>query len=274
MTRVTLVVENTTRSAGLLAEHGLSLWIDTGRHRVLFDCGQGMAMPHNAERLGIDLGSADAIVLSHGHYDHVGGLEHALEAAPHAALWLHPDARQRKFRQLDDGGAKRLSTDFVEAGEFGEREVRYARDPAEVVAGVWLSGEIPRVHSDEDTGGPFFRDQALSQPDPLADDMALIIDCGEALGVVFGCAHAGAMNTLDHIRRQHRGRPVHTLLGGLHLANAGRRRLDATCAYLRELGPRCAGFCHCTGRAALCRLAAALPESFTETSCGTSMEIP
>ncbi len=90
MIALTLLSENTVRGAGLLGEHGLAYWLDTGTHRVLFDTGQGMALQPNAAKLGIDLGRADAIVLSHGHYDHVSGLPMALQAAPAAELWFHP----------------------------------------------------------------------------------------------------------------------------------------------------------------------------------------
>ena len=78
MITITVLAENTARGAGILGEHGLAFWIETGTQRVLFDTGQGMALVPNAARLGIDLATADAIVLSHGHFDHVGGLEAAL----------------------------------------------------------------------------------------------------------------------------------------------------------------------------------------------------
>ena len=101
MTTVTLLAENTARGMGILGEHGLAWWIDTGAHRVLFDTGQGLVLESNARRLHVDLASAHAIALSHGHLDHVGGLELALAAAPQATLYLHPRAIEPKFTGSD-----------------------------------------------------------------------------------------------------------------------------------------------------------------------------
>ena len=108
MITITVLVENTARGPGILGEHGLAWWIDTGTHRVLFDTGQGMALTHNATRLGIKLAQADAIVLSHGHFDHVGGLEEALAAAPQAPLFFHPRGIEAKFTGTDPMAARRI----------------------------------------------------------------------------------------------------------------------------------------------------------------------
>ena len=199
MISLTILSENTVRGAGLLGEHGLSYWLDTGTHRVLFDTGQGMVLEKNAAKLGIDLGQADAIVLSHGHYDHVSGLPYALEAAPDASLWFHPAATEQKFIRSPKGAARRISTDFVEAGDFGKsRIVHRVTEPAEVVPGVWVTGGIPRTNDFEDVGGPFFLDEALAIPDPMADDMAVFLPGGDWLSVIFGCAHAGGIALRQH----------------------------------------------------------------------------
>jgi 7,8-dihydropterin-6-yl-methyl-4-(beta-D-ribofuranosyl)aminobenzene 5'-phosphate synthase len=139
MISVTILVENTARGAGILGEHGLSFWIDTGAHRVLFDTGQGMALTHNAARLGINLVQADAIVLSHGHFDHVGGLETALTAAPGAPLFFHPRAVEAKFSGSDpQAGPRRISTAYVEREGFRNprRRIVATSKPCEVVPGV------------------------------------------------------------------------------------------------------------------------------------------
>jgi len=269
-----MLCENTVRGAGLLGEHGLAYWMETGSHRVLFDTGQGMALVHNARRLGIDLGRADAIVLSHGHYDHVSGLPAALEAAPRAALWLHPAATAKKFIRSPEGPARRISTDFMEAAEFGPgRAVHRITEPSEVVPGIRVTGGVPRTNDFEDVGGPFFLDEELSIPDPMADDMAVYVPGAAGLSVIFGCAHAGGINTLDHIFQQTGRREVHTLIGGLHLAAASAGRMDRTVEALRALTPQRMGFCHCTGAAAVHQIWSEFPGSCLEVHAGKNLSL-
>ncbi len=269
MISLTILSENTVRGAGLLGEHGLSYWLDTGTRRVLFDTGQGMVLEKNAAKLGIDLGQADAIVLSHGHYDHVSGLPCALEAAPEAALWLHPAATEKKFIRSPKGKPRRISTDFMEVGDFGKsRIVHRVTGPAEVVPGVWVTGGIPRTNDFEDVGGPFFLDEGLAVPDPMDDDMAVFLPGSAGLSVIFGCAHAGGINTLDHIFGQTGNLPVHTLIGGLHLAAASPDRMNRTVAAFRALTPQRMGFCHCTGAPAIHRIWNEFPDACMEVHAG------
>lgn len=264
---MTVLCENTVRGAGLLGEHGLAWWVDTGTYRVLFDTGQGQALEHNARKLNIPLEKADAIVLSHGHYDHVGGLPRALEIAPNAELWLHPEARKPKFSKMPNGRPKRISTAFMEHGDFGAaRNVREISAPCEVVPGVWVTGEIPRRNNFEDVGGPFFLDEALTQPDPLLDDMALY--CPTSGTVIFGCAHAGAINTLTWIEEALPKAPIRSLVGGLHLLVASEKRIERTIEALQVRNPECLAFGHCTGFAAVHRLLATFPSQSSELYAG------
>jgi 7,8-dihydropterin-6-yl-methyl-4-(beta-D-ribofuranosyl)aminobenzene 5'-phosphate synthase len=274
MVSVTCLVENTARGAGILAEHGLAWWIDTGTHRVLFDTGQGMALAHNATQLGVDLAQADAIVLSHGHFDHVGGLETALAAAPQAPLYLHPRAIEPKFIGTDPGTVRRISIDFVERQGFhgGGRRVIATREPSEIAPGVWATGEIPRLNDFEGVGGPFYLDAALIRPDSLADDQALFVHTAPGVIVILGCAHAGVINTLDHVARLTRGAPVRALLGGAHLENASPRRLEETVRALRACQPQQMGFGHCTGLAAIRRLWDNFPDACLQIHAGRRLE--
>jgi 7,8-dihydropterin-6-yl-methyl-4-(beta-D-ribofuranosyl)aminobenzene 5'-phosphate synthase len=275
MITLTVLSENTARGAGLLGEHGLSYWIDTGAHRVLFDTGQGLALLNNATALDIDLATADAIVLSHGHFDHVGGLEAALAMARQATLYLHPRATEKKFSgAYPASGARRISTAYVETESFlrDERQVIATREPCEVVPGVWTTGEIPRTNDFEDTGGPFFLDEALTRPDPLLDDQALYVRTTPGVIVILGCAHSGVVNTLRYIARLTDGAPVRLLIGGLHLENASPRRMDETVRALLACRPHQMGFCHCTGLAAIRRLWHEFPEACMQAHAGLRLE--
>jgi 7,8-dihydropterin-6-yl-methyl-4-(beta-D-ribofuranosyl)aminobenzene 5'-phosphate synthase len=229
-----------------------------------------MVLTQNATNLGIDLGRADAIVLSHGHYDHVSGLPQALDASAEATLWFHPAATQKKFIRSKDGHARRISTDFMEAGKFGpSRDVRHVTGPSEVVPGVWVTGGIPRTNTFEDVGGPFFLNEELTVPDPMFDDMAIYLPGPDGLSVIFGCAHAGGINTLSHIMSQTGNMPIDALIGGLHLGAASEDRMDRTLAALRLLGPRRMGFCHCTGFPAIHRIWREFPKACFEVCVGS-----
>jgi 7,8-dihydropterin-6-yl-methyl-4-(beta-D-ribofuranosyl)aminobenzene 5'-phosphate synthase len=270
MITIILLVENTARGPGILGEHGLAWWIDTGTHRVLFDTGQGMALAHNAKRLGIRLAQANAIVLSHGHFDHVGGLEEALAASPQAQLFHHPRAIEAKFTGTDPMAARRISIPFVDTELFRRngRRIVGSREPCEVVPGVWATGEIPRTNDFEDTGGPFFLDAALTRPDPLLDDQALFLPTPQGVIVILGCAHAGVINTLHRVAQLNGSAPVRALLGGAHLENASPRRMEETVGALRAIKPQQLGFGHCTGLAPIRRLWSEFPDTCIQLHAG------
>ncbi len=275
MTTVTLLAENTARGLGVLGEHGLAWWIDTGAQHVLFDTGQGLVLESNARRLRADLSTTSAIALSHGHSDHVGGLEAALEAAPLASLFLHPDATARRYTGSDRRPlGRRLSTDLMETEAFRTpgRRIVVSREPQEIAPGVWTTGEIPRTNDFEDVGGPFYLDEQLTLPDPILDDQSVFFAGKEGTIVVLGCAHAGVVNTLEHIRTLTHGAPIHAVFGGMHLLNADERRLTETFAALRRLGVQRFGPNHCTGYAATVQFWREFPGRCFQCSAGTRLE--
>jgi 7,8-dihydropterin-6-yl-methyl-4-(beta-D-ribofuranosyl)aminobenzene 5'-phosphate synthase len=273
--RITVLVENTAGGRGLLAEHGLSFWIELGHKRILFDTGQGNVLSGNASRLGIQLELADAIVLSHGHYDHTGGLGDALQGVGRPKVYAHPAAFAPKFARNTDGTARDIGISCLGPQDVRERaEFVRVEGPTEVCEGLRLTGPVPRTTDFEDTGGAFFRDKDCTEPDDLIDDQAAFVDTPAGTVVILGCAHAGVINTLRHIQTLTNGRPIRTVIGGMHLLNANPERMDKTVAELRRLDVQRLLPCHCTGLGAVARLWHEFPGRCAACPVGAVVEVP
>jgi 7,8-dihydropterin-6-yl-methyl-4-(beta-D-ribofuranosyl)aminobenzene 5'-phosphate synthase len=270
---ITVLVDNTARGRALLGEHGLALWIVADGFRILFDTGQGGALAPNAAVLGVDLASADAVVLSHGHYDHTGGLAALPDTFRNARLYMHPDALTPRYSRAGDRPARAAGAP-LDARELPARvrEVIATRTFTTIRPGIHVTGEIPRQTPFEDTGGTFSLDAAGHDEDPIIDDQALCIETQRGIIVVLGCAHAGVVNTLNHIAGNV-GDNIHAVVGGMHLLRAREKRLAATVAALRRYDVRILAPGHCTGRRAIARLADAFPQAFCALHTGLRMEL-
>ena len=269
--RITVLAENTVRQATLLAEHGLALWVEADGHRILFDTGQGKVLRRNAEHLEIPLDCAEMLAISHGHFDHTGGLKDVLGAAGQIDLYLHPAALKKKYYREKTPPHRSIGIPGLDEQALRERtrSLTWTRKPTELMSGVHLTGEIPRRNDFEDTGGPFYRDSSCTEPDPLPDDQALYIETTAGLVVVLGCAHAGVVNTLDYIAELTSRNRIYAVLGGMHLVRATARRLEETVAALIRHGVERVGTVHCTGMRATTYLWSQLPSECFECSVGS-----
>lgn len=272
--RITVLVENTAVGQGLLAEHGLACWIEYGSRRLLFDSGQGLVLANNAYRLGIPLYDADLIALSHGHYDHTGGLAGPLGRNPRGTVFAHPACVASKYMRTSNGDVRDVGIPEPARRAMKKRASSWIKtvEPSCLVDGLTATGPIPRVTDFEDTGGPFFLDPECRQPDPLEDDQALFFDTTEGTVVLLGCAHAGVINTLLYIRQLTGGRPIHAVLGGLHLVQASAKRLERTIEELQRLAVQRLGPAHCTGSRAVAALWNAFPRQCFDYHVGTCLE--
>jgi len=272
---ITTIVENKAGPRGTLGEHGLSLWIETESMRILFDTGQGMALEHNAERLGVDLLKADAVVLSHGHYDHTGGLKAFLQKAPGAKVYGHPDLFKPKYARNDDGTGRKAGVPFNVEDLLRQKAGNMVLNAGitEIGDGLFSTGEIPRTTPFEDTGGPFFLDGNCTRPDTLMDDQALFFDSPKGTVVLLGCAHAGVINTLRHVEELTGRKPVYCVAGGMHLGSASHERMEQTLDGFHRLMPALLAPAHCTGTAATVQLWTAFPGKCISFGVGTRLEI-
>jgi 7,8-dihydropterin-6-yl-methyl-4-(beta-D-ribofuranosyl)aminobenzene 5'-phosphate synthase len=270
---ITALVENCVNLPELGAEHGFSLLIKSDGRKLLFDTGQTQLITANATKLGLVLDDLDSVVLSHGHYDHTGGLATIMQAAPRARIYAHPSFVGPKFT-LDQDGRSRfigLAPGTVELLRRSESRITWTTKPTEVLPGIFVTGEIPRTNLFETTGGRFFLDAGCACPDPLLDDQALYFDTPSGLVIVLGCAHSGVVNTMAHIRDLQPSRPFHAIIGGMHLKSASPDRMRATIEAFRRWAPRQIFPGHCTGTSAFCQLSNAFPGACEPCPVGTSL---
>ncbi len=284
-TDITIVVDNNA-GRGLAAEHGLAVWIESGPASILFDTGQGRALERNARALGIDPSSALNLVLSHGHYDHTGGLGPVLRQAPTMQVYCHPAAVLPRY-SVRDGAARTIGMpeQALEALErFPAKRVHWVQRPlalatatgegptrtswAAIPGSIGLTGPVPRHTSFEDTGGPFYLDPEGTRPDLIEDDLALWITTEQGLVICLGCAHAGVVNTLEYVIRLTGISRIQAVIGGFHLLGASPDRLEQTVSALCRLAPDAIYPCHCTGEAAIAALMGALGERVHRVEAG------
>ena len=272
--KVTVVVENTAGKDGMIPEHGMCFWIEIGSTQVIFDTGQGGALLHNARIMGVPLEQAESVVLSHGHFDHTGGLKTVLQLSRNPKVYAHPAAFHPKFACNEYGQSRAIGMPSMNEKYIRKLagDVIFTTSPAKITDSLFVTGEIPRVTEFEDTGGPFSLDEGCMKSDPFLDDQALFFDSSGGTVVLLGCAHAGVINTLLYIQQLTHGKPIHAVMGGMHLLSASRKRMDNTIEYLARINPNLLGPAHCTGRAATAELREAFSQKCFPCPAGTFIE--
>ncbi len=278
-------VEGATR-VGLRAEHGFAALVTvrraTATTTVLFDTGLSPdAMVVNADRLGVDLTAIQAVVLSHGHFDHAGGLAGLTgRRGPRSLpMVLHPNVWARRRFAVPGKEPEELPTLSKRAIQGEGFDVIERRVPS-VLADrcVLITGEVDRTTDFEHGMPPPHQAWTGTEwrHDPtVIDDQALIVNLrGKGLVILTGCGHAGAINIVRHAQRLTGVHQLHALLGGLHLSGlAFEPIIPPTVAALVAQAPALLASGHCTGWRAQHALAAALPRAWVAGSSGTSYRL-
>ncbi len=239
--KVVTLSENTAGLGNFLGEWGLSILVETEDLSLLLDTGQSISASHNADLLGVDLSRISRIVLSHGHYDHTGGLPHLLrKMRREIEVIAHPDVWADKYSSRKGQKRRYIGIPYRrhELESLGAR-FKLSAKPVEINTSIMTTGEIPMVTEFEKIE-PYLlvKEGKGFQPDELLDDQALIITTEAGLVVILGCAHRGIINTLYHAQQLTGVKKIHTVLGGCHLMDASEERIRLTITALKGLGVR------------------------------------
>jgi 7,8-dihydropterin-6-yl-methyl-4-(beta-D-ribofuranosyl)aminobenzene 5'-phosphate synthase len=272
--RITTLSENTACIGDFLAEWGLSILIETEETKVLLDTGKEYSCVYNADTLGIDLDSIDKIVLSHGHFDHTGGLRSVLRRMKKdIEIIAHPDIWQIKYsRRKDEPRYIGVPFHQSELETLGAHFI-LTDQPTRINDSIMTTGEVPMVTPFEQVDSVLFaREGSEWKADKVMDDQALIIESPDGLIVILGCAHRGMINTLYHARQLTGENRIYAVLGGSHLISASVERLWQTIAALREIGVQKLGLCHCTDMPAIALLSREFGDAFIFNKAGTVIE--
>jgi len=272
--RITTLSENTTRRRGLLAEHGLAFLVEYKNYRLLYDTGQGPSVVANAKILGIDLRQVQAVVFSHGHYDHTGGLYGVLRKTGPKDIYVHPAALKAKYRKLAPNcyQANGIPNSPAELTSAGANFILNT-NPTTLTTGLIITGEIPRITTFEKNNPLYFLEQDEHYiPDPLLDDQALVISTTKGPVVVTGCAHAGLGNTLKYAAKLVNSDSIYALVGGTHLQDVSDEQLAQTIRILKYYKIKFIAANHCTGFRTQMMLKQSLGDGFVLNTTGDVLE--
>lgn len=262
--RITVLLENTAASPLVTAEHGLSLFLETEDRKILFDMGQTGAFADNASHLGVDLSSADFAVLSHGHYDHGGGLSEFLRLNPDAPVYLSSHAFEPHF-----------STKYIglDPALEGHLNLRVIRETTEICPGFTLFPSVPCPYPVNPFGLTAEIDGQRRHDDFRHEQYLMVEENGHRI-LFSGCSHRGILNIADYFGREY---GVDTIVGGFHFSKldpdgGGKPALEEAADILLRTGMTFYT-CHCTGEAQTGFLKSRMGEKLRAIRCGDTFVI-
>ena len=275
--KITTLIENMQDEKGqLTAEHGFSVFIETEKNKLLFDTGQSGAFIRNAEILGINPADADAVVLSHGHYDHTGGVPLLIQnLKKKTPFYIGNEFFQKKYKRQEDGTLRYNGNPFPKEMVTGHElaECHYIGDGVTKLSeDMFLFKNFARVMENEKVNPNFLVETKNGiETDLFADEIALGIKRKEGLILLVGCSHAGIGNILHQVTER-MNIPVAAVVGGTHLVEADGERLSKTAEMFQHYGVKWVAVSHCTGEAGMNLLQKQFGGNFTVNRTGTVLE--
>ena len=238
--KITPLVENKSKNKNLLSEHGLSLLIEYDNQCILFDTGASDCLIKNVANLDVDLEVIDSVVLSHGHCDHVGGLEYL----SNKKVYIQPTIFAPKYTKED---VQYEYSGFPHKKEYYEKNNRLMF--VDVPTNLQLTKNI-KLHvgfNNEKVNDLFFLENDGSEYDYFADELVLSINTNDGLVIVTGCAHSGVINILDKVLSESDTKNIYALLGGFHLGELDQEEVKQIAEKIDSYHINKLGVSHCTG---------------------------
>ena len=276
--KITVLCENLVGRLVGSGEHGFSAFIETESSNYLFDTGSGHSVVANSLVLNKDLRTIKKIFLSHGHYDHTGGLPEVLKLKGNVDVHVHPDVFIDRIHVIQEEGEEKkrfVGLPFKKRYlEFLGAHFLYNKDYIEVEKGIFLTGEVPRKTPFEKPDPRLFSElEGKTTRDIFLDDQSLIMNTEKGLVVILGCAHSGMINIINHVVYQTGKEKFFAILGGTHLDFLTTEQLEESIQSLKKMKVERIGISHCTGMRAAFRLHQEFGDRFFYGCVGSVLEV-
>lgn len=272
--KATIVSENCVyHLPGALAEHGLSIFMETDRGNYLLDTGQGKAIINNAMVLGLDLKTIKGIIMSHHHWDHTGGLGPVLDLKGMVDIYAHPDFFKESY-SVTGNTARYIGVPYPRPLlEAKGARFNFSDQFRQIEPGLWLTGEVPR-HTDYELGDgkQMIKSGEGYVKDDLRDDQSVVVETEKGLFIILGCCHSGIINTLSYIVEKMGPRHINAVIGGTHLGPVSNEQREKSIDALKAFDIERLGVSHCTGQNTASRLAVEFGARFFFCNVGTVVE--
>ena len=254
--KLKVLTENRAKKRGMLGEHGLSLLIETDSLKVLFDTGQTDVFSLNAEMDGVDLSMVDALIVSHGHYDHTGGVPEFCRINKKAAIYMHPDSfceRYNAVRGKPTGSCIGVPWS-CENKELFKSRIVFVKEPVSIDENIMISGEIPVNAANPFTDFVKINISGAYEEDMVTDEQFMIVNGSKGIYVFVGCSHPGILSCIAYAKVLFPNTNICGVIGGMHLEKYNQDQLSQVAFGLKLAGVERIAPMHCTGILSSCFL--------------------